>query len=207
MSRLPVIVAGFVAIAAISAVAVSAVYVKQGPGRNAPIADARQPAGDAQSKAGPGRIAAFVVHEDLRDVGAATFKTEDGEDRTLADWRGKAVLLNLWATWCAPCRHEMPALDRLQARLGGDGFEVVAISLDRGGVAKSRAFFDEIGIEHLKLYSDKTSKISAALGVVGMPTTVLIDRQGREIGRLAGPAEWDAPEAVEMITRLAGVGS
>jgi len=207
LPRLPVIAAAFIAIAAISAIAVSAVYVNEGARRNVVAPGPRSPAGDAERPGPDARIAAFVVHAGPRDVAPVSFMSEDGVEATLESWRGRTVLVNLWATWCAPCRQEMPALDRLQARLGGDGFEVVAISLDRGGIAKSRRFFDEIGVEHLKLYSDATSKVSAALAVVGMPTTLLIDRDGREIGRLAGPAEWDSPEAVEMITRLAGVGS
>ncbi|NND49189.1 MAG: TlpA family protein disulfide reductase [Rhizobiales bacterium] len=159
-----------------------------------------KPVGD-----GP-RLAAFVLHESPKQIAEAPFQAEDSSTRTLADWQGKWVLVNLWATWCAPCRHEMPALDRLQARLGGDDFEVVTISVDRGGFDKPKAFFEEIGIENLTLYNEKTSRISAKFGVIGMPTTLLIDADGREVGRLAGPAEWDSTAAIDMLTRVAGLG-
>mgnify|MGYP001811706271 CR=1 FL=1 len=206
MSRLPVIVAALIAITAISALAVSAVYVNQGGKRNvaSPPSTASQPSTGAGG--GP-RLAAFVLHESPEPIAEAPFQAEDGSTRDLSDWQGKWVLVNLWATWCAPCRHEMPALDRLQARLGGDEFEVVAISVDRGGFDKPKAFFEENNIEHLALYNEKTSRISAKLSVIGMPTTVLIDPQGREVGRLAGPAEWDSTAAIDMLTRVADLRS
>lgn len=129
----------------------------------------------------------------------------DGEGRplTLADFRGRIVLLNIWATWCTPCREEMPTLDRLQARLGGPDFEVVALSIDHDGIAAVRKFYQEIGIKHLRIYNDPEMRATTALSVLGIPATLLIDREGREIGRALGPAEWDAPEVVETIrTRL-----
>jgi thiol-disulfide isomerase/thioredoxin len=109
------------------------------------------------------------------------------------------VLLNLWATWCAPCRKEMPALDRLQKALGSDGFEVVALNLDRGGVETAKKFLDQIKIEALKLYADPSTRASTELNAVGMPTTILIDRDGRELGRIVGPAEWDGADAQRLI--------
>lgn len=125
----------------------------------------------------------------------------DGEGRplTLAGFRGRIVLLNVWATWCTPCREEMPTLDRLQARLGGPDFEVVALSIDHDGIAAVRKFYREIGIKHLRIYIDPTTEATARLNVLGIPATLLIDREGREIGRVLGPAQWDAPEAVETI--------
>jgi thiol-disulfide isomerase/thioredoxin len=127
----------------------------------------------------------------------------DGEGRslTLADFRGRIVLLNLWATWCTPCREEMPTLDRLQARLGGTDFEVVALSIDHDGIAAVRKFYQEIGIKHLRIYNDPTTDATARLGVIGIPATLLIDREGREVGRALGPAEWDAPEVVETVRK------
>ena len=127
------------------------------------------------------------------------FENGAGQSETLADFRGKVVLLNIWATWCAPCRKEMPMLDRLQAKLGGPNFTVVALSMDRGGLAVVKAFFAEIGIEHLALDIDTSSKAMFSLGVFGLPTTLLIDREGREVGRLIGPAEWNSPEMVSFI--------
>ena len=206
MPRLPVIVAALIAITAITALAVSAVYVNLGGERN--VAGPSTGPGVTSNSSGEGaRLAAFVVHESPKQITEAVFQAEDGEARILDDWRGKWVLVNLWATWCAPCRHEMPALDRLQARLGGDDFEVVAISVDRGGFDKPKKFFEENGIEHLALYNEKTSRISAKLSVIGMPTTLLMDAEGHEIGRMAGPAEWDSEAAIDMLTRVAGLGS
>ena len=128
------------------------------------------------------------------------FKFEDaGGVRTLADWKGKVVLLNLWATWCAPCRKEMPALDRLQKALGGDQFEVVALSVDRAGAPASKKFLEEAKVANLKLYTESTSKSIGTLRAAGLPTTILIDREGREVGRLAGPAEWDSADAKKLI--------
>ena len=124
-----------------------------------------------------------------------------GQRSALADFRGKAILLNLWATWCIPCRHEMPALDRLQKDLGSDQFEVVALSLDRAGRDAARKFFDEIKVQNLKLYIDQTMKAGSGLRAVGMPTTILIGKDGKELGRLAGPAEWDSVAAKALIAQ------
>jgi thiol-disulfide isomerase/thioredoxin len=112
---------------------------------------------------------------------------------TLEDFRGKLVLLNIWATWCAPCREEMPALDRLQQALGGPDFEVVALSIDREGMAVVQRFYDEIGIRALAPYVDSSMRAGAALRIVGVPTTLLLDRQGSERWRKTGPEQWDSP--------------
>jgi len=141
----------------------------------------------------------FAVHEIPKPVPEISFQDGDGQFRTLADFAGKVVLLNIWATWCVPCRNEMPTLDRLQAELGGPDFEMVALSIDRTGPEAVKKFFGEIGIEHLALHIDTSSKAMFALGVVGLPTTLLIDREGKEIGRLIGPAEWDSPEMAAFI--------
>jgi thiol-disulfide isomerase/thioredoxin len=141
----------------------------------------------------------FAVHEAPIPVPEIDFEDSTAQPRTLADFRGKVVLLNIWATWCVPCRKEMPTLDRLQAKLGGPDFEVVALSIDRAGPDAVRKFFTEVGIEHLALNIDASSKAMFRLGVFGLPTTLLIDRDGMEVGRLIGPAEWDSPEMVEFI--------
>jgi len=127
----------------------------------------------------------------------------DGEGRplTLADFRGKVILLNLWATWCIPCIAEMPTLDRLQAKLGGPDFQVIVLAIDIGGLPLVEKFYRALKLKALGIYVDKTARARVALGVAGIPTTLLIDRQGREIGRLAGPAEWDSPEAIKAIRR------
>ena len=117
----------------------------------------------------------------------------------LADFRGKFVLLNIWATWCVPCRKEMPTLDRLQGQLGGPDFEVVALSIDRAGAPAVRKFFAEVGIQHLAVRFDAAAEAPFKLAAVGLPTTVLIDPKGQEIGRLIGPAEWDSPEMIGFL--------
>ena len=109
------------------------------------------------------------------------------------------VLLNLWATWCGPCRKEMPTLDRLKAELAGPEFDVVALSVDRGGLEKPRKFLQEIEVQHLKLYTNSSGKVTSALKVIGLPTTLLINAQGQQIGRLVGPAEWDSKDALALI--------
>ncbi|WP_214471780.1 TlpA disulfide reductase family protein [Mesorhizobium sp. dw_380] len=141
----------------------------------------------------------FAVLDVPAAVPEISFADAAGQPKTLADYRGKVVLLNVWATWCAPCRKEMPTLDRLQAKLGGPDFEVVALSMDRKGPDAVKKFFAEIGIQHLALSIDTSAKAMFALGAVGLPMTLLIDRDGKEIGRLIGPAEWDAPEMIDFI--------
>jgi thiol-disulfide isomerase/thioredoxin len=113
--------------------------------------------------------------------------------------RGKTVLLNIWATWCVPCREEMPTLDTLEAELGGPAFEVVPLSVDRAGPEAVRKFYAEIGIEHLSLYINTSMRASFDLQAPGLPTTLLIDSEGRELGRLVGPAEWDTPEMIAFL--------
>ena len=148
----------------------------------------------------------FVLHETPREVPEIGFADGQGREVTLEDFRGRTVLLNVWATWCPPCVEEMPTLDALQAELGGDGFEVVALSIDRAGPGAVRTFFEQTGVEHLGLYIDETGRASSKLGVLGLPATLLIDEEGRELGRLIGPAEWDEPEMVDFLRGLAARG-
>jgi len=157
------------------------------------------PRGAGSNPLSQGHMAAFVWKKEPEALPEVTFVDGSGAARTLADWKGRVVLLNLWATWCAPCRKEMPALERLQKELGSDRFEVVALSIDRGGADAAKKFLDQIKVEKLALYVDATARSSSALKAVGMPTTLLIDRQGRELGRLVGPAEWDSADAVRLI--------
>ncbi|MDX8480491.1 TlpA disulfide reductase family protein [Mesorhizobium sp. VK24D] len=149
--------------------------------------------------AAAGPPADFVVPEAPVAVPGISFTDEAGKQKTLADYSGKVVLLNIWATWCAPCRKEMPTLDRLQAKLGGPNFEVVALSVDRKGPDAVKKFFAETGVTHLALNIDTSTKAMFTLGAVGLPMTLLIDRDGKEIARLIGPAEWDAPDMVDFI--------
>jgi len=141
----------------------------------------------------------FVMHGAPKAVGVISFQDDRGQTRSLADFKGKVVLLNIWATCCGPCRLEMPALDRLQATLGGPDFEVVPISIDRGGMETVRKFYSEIGLRILAKYIDASGQALRTLDAVGLPTTLLIDRAGREIGRIIGPAEWDTPEIAEFL--------
>ncbi len=144
----------------------------------------------------------FVMHEAAKPVAAIQFDDAQGRSRSLADFKGKVVLLNLWATWCVPCRKEMPALDRLQAALGGPDFEVVALSVDRGGLEVVRKFFAEIGIHNLTMYVDSAGKAMRALNAVGLPLTLLVGRDSVEIGRLIGPAEWDSADAIAFVRSI-----
>jgi len=141
----------------------------------------------------------LVMHETPRPLPKITFEDGDGQALTLASFKGTTVLLNIWATWCVPCREEMPTLDALQAELGGPGFEVVPLSVDRAGPEVVRKFYAEIGIRNLGLYIDASMQASFDLAAVGLPTTLLIDAEGQELGRLVGPAEWDAPEMIDLL--------
>jgi thiol-disulfide isomerase/thioredoxin len=132
------------------------------------------------------------------------FEDADGKPRKLSDWRGRTVLVNLWATWCVPCRKEMPALEGLQARLGGSNFEVVAVNIDTRDPEKPKNFLKDANLTRLGYFSDQKAKVFQDLkGVgraLGMPTSVLVDGQGCEIGTIAGPAEWASDDAVQLIT-------
>ena len=142
------------------------------------------------------------LHDAPKEILSPTFADADGNDRTLADFRGRVILLNIWATWCVPCREEMPTLDALQGRLGGAAFQVLPVSIDRGGFDVIRGFYDDIGIRHLGMYLAESTRAMFALGVLGLPTTILIDRDGLERGRLVGPAEWDSPEVIGQIAAV-----
>jgi thiol-disulfide isomerase/thioredoxin len=125
---------------------------------------------------------------------------EDGEtERTLADWQGRPVVLNFWATWCPPCVKEMPALDALNAALAADGIDVLTVSNDFGGVDVVRKFYAANGIEHLPALTDQRGRLAQAFKLPGLPTTILIDRAGREIARVVGPAEWDDPTVASFL--------
>ncbi len=173
------------------------------PDKPAASAPATSPAaagadGAAAAK-GSGKMVAFVKKATPQELPDITFSDGEGKALKLTDFKGKTVLLNLWATWCAPCRQEMPSLDRLQQALGSEKFEVVALSLDRQGIAASKKFLDDVGAKALKLYVDETAKQGLALKLVGMPTTILINKDGLEVGRLAGEAEWDSEDAKALI--------
>lgn len=165
----------------------------------APKAAEALPAGPGTNALSQGHMVSFVFKKAPEALPELKFQDRNGQEMTLANWKGRIVLLNLWATWCLPCRKEMPALEKLQAELGSDKFEVVALSVDRTGVAGARKFLDETKIEKLALYADPSARLGSALKAAGLPTTLLIDGEGREVGRLIGPAEWDSPDAVRLI--------
>lgn len=144
----------------------------------------------------------LTIHDTPQSVDGVTFEGPAGEQHALSDFRGQVVVLNLWATWCPPCRKEMPTLDALQQRLGGDDFRVVALSVDQGGAEAVQEFYDEIGIEHLPLYIDSSMRVMSDLGVRGLPTTLVLDAQGREVARLVGETDWAAPRMIEYLREL-----
>ena len=150
-----------------------------------------------------GEVAAVNIAESPLRVPDLPFQDASGKRLTLDSWRGRTVLLNLWATWCVPCRKEMPALDALQQRLGGPKFEVVAVNIDTRDLDKPRAWLKEVGVKNLAFFADPEAKTFQDLKAIGrafgMPTTILVDPQGCEIGSIAGPAEWASDDAVKLI--------
>ena len=154
-----------------------------------------------------GALAAFLVRPERKPIAGIRFQDGEGKALSISQWKGRVVLINLWATWCAPCRKEMPDLARLQKELGSKDFEVVAISVDRKGAAASADFLKETGADNLKLYVEPTTAILNDLQALGLPATVLIDRQGKEIGRLLGPADWSSPEALTLIKAALAEGA
>jgi thiol-disulfide isomerase/thioredoxin len=184
------------ALAAIAGFAVMSLLAVPEAGRPAKIAAAEDAAGGAETSSGLEKLVRAVPPAALPDI---AFVDGDGRDRNLGEWRGKVVLVNLWATWCAPCKREMPGLDRLQAKLGGADFTVLPISLDRSGPEKPGQFLASNGLKNLPLYLDRGSSIMQTLRVPGLPVSIIVDRQGREVARLAGSAEWDSPEAEALI--------
>jgi thiol-disulfide isomerase/thioredoxin len=146
-----------------------------------------------------GTVASFVLADRPEPAPEITFSDAAGNTLRLADFKGKVVLVNLWATWCAPCVKEMPALDRLQAKLGGADFGVLALSIDREGLAKVQPFFDAHKIAALAPYLDTGGRSPAQFGARGLPTTLLIDRDGTVVGRQEGAAEWDDDSSIALL--------
>src|SRR6266581_2480106 len=198
------------AAAAAAAAVLAAVYGMGGFGRNDADAACR-PAVETARRIAPlarGEVAAVAVSRAPRRVPDLAFLDGAGDKKTLDEWRGRAVLLNLWATWCVPCRKEMPALDGLQARLGGPRFQVVAINIDTRDPDKPKAWLREAQVDHLAYYADPSAKVFQDLKAVGwafgMPTTLLVDPQGCELGVLARRAEWPSEDALKLVTAASG---
>jgi len=160
--------------------------------------DAEPPAGGAQPPVG-GTVANFTATTPPRPAPIETFFDGEGGDVSLLDFSGKVVVLNLWATWCAPCVRELPSLDRLQAAMAGEGLAVVAVSVDRGGAETVRPYFDRLGIANLAIYVDTENRLGGILGLEVLPSTIIISRTGTMVGNLIGAAEWDAPEAQALL--------
>lgn len=197
-----VLVGGFAGIA----VGVAGIY---GIGRltsNVAVAPECRPAQEAARRIAPiirGEVAALAPARSPKRMPDLAFQDENGARKTLADWRGQTILLNLWATWCVPCRKEMPALDALQEKMGGPNFAVVAVNIDTRDTAKPRAWLKEVGINRLGYFADPSAKVFQDLKeagkAFGMPTTILIDGNGCEIATLSGPAEWASEDALKVI--------
>ncbi len=192
---------------AVGVAAAALVYVTMGSGgketAEAQVCAATAPQRAAVDRAAHGEVAALAVPKQSKPVTPLAFTGPEGQPETLDAFKGRVVLLNLWATWCVPCRREMPALDRLEAKLGGKDFQVVAVNIDTARLDRPKAFLNEVGVKALSYYSDPKAdvfqRLKQAGKVVGLPTTILVDRNGCEIGTMAGPAEWDSPDGVALI--------
>ena len=202
--RIPLAVAAVLIGAAIG---FGGVYGIGGLKRSAAGDPACRPAVDLARKLAPlahGEVAALTMATEPLRLPDLAFEDAKGKPKKLSDWRGRTVLVNLWATWCVPCRKEMPALEGLQAKLGGPNFDVVAINIDTRDPEKPKNFLKEANLTRLSYFSDQNAKVFQDLKAIGralgMPTSVLVDGQGCEIGTIAGPAEWDSDDAVKLIT-------
>ena len=201
--RLAVVAAGSLAGIAIGLAAVYGITTSLGNrAGDAQCAQAVETAGRVAPLA-HGEVAGVVLASRPLRLPDLAFRDASGNERHLAEWRGRTVLLNLWATWCIPCRKEMPALDELQAKLGGPPFEVLSINIDTRDTNKPRTWLKEVGIAHLGYFTDASAKVFQDLKLVGraigMPTTILVDPAGCEIGTIAGPAEWASDDALRLV--------
>ena len=151
-----------------------------------------------------GEVAALTMATEPLKLPDLAFEDGDGKPRKLSDWHGRTVLVNLWATWCVPCRKEMPALENLQTKLGGPKFEVVAINIDTRDPEKPKKFLNDAHLTRIGNFNDQKAKVFQDLKSIGralgMPTSVLVDGQGCEIATIAGPAEWASDDALKLIT-------
>jgi thiol-disulfide isomerase/thioredoxin len=154
----------------------------------------------------PVHAADFHLDPHPKAMPALAFTDQDGHPVTLETFKGKVVVLDFWASWCGPCRIEFPLLDQLQERVADKGLAVVAVSLDRGGRPVVDRFYDEMHVAHLAKFLDPSSASASALGLRGLPTTLVIDRQGREVARIEGIAAWNGPEIGKILDDLLAGG-
>ncbi len=202
--RIPLVI-GAVLVGAV--IGYAGVYGIGGLGRTAAGDPVCRPAIALSKKLAPlaqGEVAALTMATTPMKLPDLAFEDANGKPKKLSDWRGRTVLLNLWATWCVPCRKEMPALDRLQAKLGGPDFEVVAVNIDTRDPDKPRNFLKDANLTRLGYFTDDKAKVFQDLKSVGralgMPTSVLVDGQGCEIATIAGPADWASDDALKLIS-------
>jgi thiol-disulfide isomerase/thioredoxin len=204
--RRPLLVAALIGLAA----AAAALYGTLSGAGNSAAAECRGASAVAERLAplARGEVAAVRVEKSPKPLPNLTFTDPQGRPITLAGLRGKTVLLNLWATWCVPCQQEMPALDKLQAELGGADFEVVAVNIDTRNLDKPRRWLEEAGVKRLAYYADPQAKVFQDLRqigkAVGMPTTLLLDPQGCELAHLSGPTEWASEDALKLVKAALG---
>jgi len=206
-----------IAIALGAAVGAAGIYGKASPSGNAPAPESLTSSSEIECRADPellarlkplarGEVAAMAVRDSATGLPEMGFVSAEGDAMTISDFAGQALLVNLWATWCAPCRAEMPALAELQSELGDDEFKVLAINIDTGDVSKPEAFLEEIGVSNLGLYRDASMGVFNTLkreGVAfGLPVTLMIGKDGCMLGAMNGPAEWASEDAKVLIAAL-----
>jgi len=201
--RIPIVI-GAVLIGAV--IGYAGVYGLGGLRRNTGGDPACRPAVALSEKLAPlahGEVAGLTMATTPLKLPDLAFDDADGKPKKLSDWRGRTVLVNLWATWCVPCRREMPALDALQGKLGGPDFQVVAVNIDTRDPDKPKNFLKEANLTKLGYFTDQKAKVFQDLKSIGralgMPTSVLVDGQGCEIATIAGPAEWASDDAIKLI--------
>jgi len=183
-------------------------HVAAGDGKDDAVCAAKSDRAKKVAAAATGQVAALLPADPPQSLKSLAFNDPDGKPMTLADHAGKTLLLNLWATWCAPCRAEMPALDALQKEKGSDAFQVVAVNVDTGDDAKPKKFLGDIGIETLGYYRDSTmglfNDVKKRGLALGLPVTMLIDGDGCLIAHMNGPAEWSSPDAKRLVEAALG---
>lgn len=194
-----IVAAGAVAVAVLAAGTIVAI------GR--PVASPQPAAQGAACAPSAGEFVNFTAVQPPKPLVETPFFDQDGRERRFADWRGKGLVVNFWATWCAPCVKEMPDLDRLNTRLKNEGIEVLALSSDREGAPAVESFYRRHGLKTLPILIDKGGAVGRALKVTGLPTTLIVDREGREVARVVGLAAWDSGPVVELVRRCVGAAA